>query len=480
MHISAGILAQMTGSNDGLDVEFGDAVDAELSDAEFGEKVSRARPREPCRADSSRRRQRLHESVANAGSQFVAFIVCDSDLPHQGYYYDKACQASLDPAADSAVELSISWTARCIVGVITCSYRIVQPDVLPAIAGVPLESNTVDAQRSAIHASKAIKLGFLEYVVHERQYFAEPHTVDSPKMTPFCFHEFAMLVARMQFQRAKDSVIVYPDAEKFTLCLPGDSLRCPLLIPDLNTKFCNELSRVWQLNFPKLFERASGLKTALEQRTTAHVSAGITEETNGGGMLSLEDAPQPITDCSVWAQLIVQKNYELAFNKAAYPLPGMACIVQPLCNYQHIMVVPLELVLNETYGVDALIANLVANSKKKREDQTFSLAAFPIFGVRRGVCVYVPFGYVPLIVSTDSELEPNGSSYIPDYGVHILWYIGHWNEETDESVRFETLNSLRKSATQTKSLSKYSKELLAFHATHDMPPVEEETAPKEI
>ena len=295
-----------------------------------------------------------------------------------------------------------------------------------------------------------------------------------------CFHEFAMLVARMQFQRAKDSVIVYPDAEKFTLCLPGDSLRCPLLIPDLNTKFCNELSRVWQLNFPKLFERASGLKTALEQRTTAHVSAGITEETNGGGMLSLEDAPQPITDCSVWAQLIVQKNYELAFNKAAYPLPGMACIVQPLCNYQHIMVVPLELVLNETYGVDALIANLVANSKKKREDQTFSLAAFPIFGVRRGVCVYVPFGYVPLIVSTDSELEPNGSSYIPDYGVHILWYIGHWNEETDESVRFETLNSLRKSATQTKSLSKYSKELLAFHATHDMPPVEEETAPKEI
>ena len=193
MHISAGILAQMTGSNDGLDVEFGDAVDAELSDAEFGEKVSRARPREPCRADSSRRRQRLHESVANAGSQFVAFIVCDSDLPHQGYYYDKACQASLDPAADSAVELSISWTARCIVGVITCSYRIVQPDVLPAIAGVPLESNTVDAQRSAIHASKAIKLGFLEYVVHERQYFAEPHTVDSPKMTP-------LLVGRLSAQ----------------------------------------------------------------------------------------------------------------------------------------------------------------------------------------------------------------------------------------------------------------------------------------
>ena len=43
------------------------------------------------------------------------------------------------------------------------------------------------------------------------------------------------------------------------------------------------------------------------------------------------------------------------------------------------MVVPLELVLNETYGVDALIANLVANSKKETRRPNIQLGGLPHF-----------------------------------------------------------------------------------------------------
>ena len=92
-------------------------------------------------------------------------------------------------------------------------------------------------------------------------------------------------------------------------------------------------------------------------------------------------------------------------------------MIQPVSGFINVVVLEVTDILKHERGLEELMPTLEA-----MEDDNLIESA-PKFGVGRGQALYIPFGFIPIIVASGAPKEEKAHHHMEDFSVTML----HWN-----------------------------------------------------
>jgi hypothetical protein len=200
-----------------------------------------------------------------------------------------------------------------------------------------------------------------------------------------------------------------------------------------NLKNCEQFTDSWEAELARfgwkltelVHKKTIKLAKQCSANNTAHCAVSFLQQ--GELALDLSLAPLQIAGCKPWPVLCVQQHQFFQFDRSIVPFQGPASLLMPMHGYLHVCFVKVGKVITDGFGLDNLKDEFEKITKKKLAENEVAplgaLAESVSVGIPKGAFAFVPFGWIPLIASTDNSEEEKSVEYIEEFGSYLQVYL---------------------------------------------------------
>jgi hypothetical protein len=235
--------------------------------------------------------------------------------------------------------------------------------------------------------------------------------------------------------------------------------------------FALELTRAYKEVHEVVSTKVEKYAKLLKEKGSGFACIGLPAAELDDGMLKMAAAPGLLKGAPVFPVVVVQKDLTYPWSRGSYPLQGSAALVQVFHGYAQVLLLDMAHLVAADKGLDNLDATIIANAKIKAADKSFNLGGCVQVGCPAGHTVFVPFGFVPLVVMSESVEGAKAPTHrlSAGYGSYVIWYLGVVPPVgIDEAVSVEAHGQMSKAAhLGAKSIKEYAPEVKQFLASWD-------------